>query len=32
MGGTMPSGLHQLEFRGIFRDSSFVLRTAVRVE
>jgi hypothetical protein len=32
MGGQMPSGLHQLEFRGTFRDSSFALRVAVRVE
>jgi hypothetical protein len=32
MGGQMPSGLHQLEFRGVFRDSSFGLRVAVSVE
>jgi len=32
MGGQMPSGLHQLEFRGTFRDSSFALRVAVRVD
>ena len=32
MGGSMPSGLHQLEFRGVFRDSSFALRVAVSVE
>ncbi len=32
MDGQMPSGLHQLEFRGIFRDSSFMLRAAVRVD
>lgn len=32
MGGQMPGGLHQLEFRGIFRDSSFMLRAAVRVD
>jgi hypothetical protein len=31
-GGQMPTGLHQLEFRGIFNDTSFVLRAAVRVE
>jgi hypothetical protein len=31
-GGLMPPGLHQLEFRGVFRDSSFVLRSAVRVD
>lgn len=31
MGGQMPTGLHQLEFRGISRDSSFVLRAAVLV-
>ncbi|MBN2465253.1 hypothetical protein JXD38_06490 [candidate division WOR-3 bacterium] len=31
MGDSMPSGLHQLEFRGMFRDSSFVLRAAVLV-
>jgi uncharacterized protein (DUF2141 family) len=31
-GGQMPSGLHQLEFRGTFRDSSFALRVAVLVE
>ena len=32
MGGSMPSGLHQLEFRGIFRDSTFDIRVAVLVE
>ena len=32
MGGQMPTGLHQLEFRGVFRDSSFGLRAAVPVE
>jgi hypothetical protein len=32
MGGQMPTGLHQLEFRGVFRDSSFSLRVAVSVE
>jgi hypothetical protein len=32
MGGPMPSGLHQLEFRGVFRDSGFALRVAVSVE
>ena len=32
MGGPMPSGLHQLEFRGAFRDSSFLLRAAVRID
>jgi hypothetical protein len=32
MGGTMPTGLHQLEFRGVFRDSTFSIRTAVLVE
>lgn len=32
MGGSMPSGLHQLEFRGVFEESSFVLRAAVRVD
>ena len=32
MGGQMPVGLHQLEFRGTFRDTTFVLRVAVRVE
>ena len=32
MGGQMPTGLHQLEFRGVFRDSSFSLRIAVSVE
>jgi hypothetical protein len=31
-GGPMPSGLHQLEFRGVFRDSGFALRVAVSVE
>jgi hypothetical protein len=31
MGGQMPTGLHQLEFRGTSRDSNFVLRAAVRV-
>ncbi|HTW91940.1 MAG TPA: hypothetical protein VMH22_09550 [bacterium] len=31
MGGQMPTGMHELEFRGIFRDSSFVLRVAVSV-
>jgi hypothetical protein len=32
MGGQMPTGLHQLEFRGLFRDSGFALRVAVSVE
>jgi hypothetical protein len=32
MGGQMPTGLHQLEFRGVFRDSSFALRVALSVE
>ncbi|GEM_PF-709700 len=32
MGGPMPSGLHQLEFRGVFRDSGFDIRVAVSVE
>jgi hypothetical protein len=32
MGGQMPTGLHQLEFRGVFRDSSFAIRVAVSVE
>jgi hypothetical protein len=32
MGGQMPTGLHQLEFRGIFRDTTFVLRVAAMVE
>jgi hypothetical protein len=32
MGGPMPTGLHQLEFRGIFRDSGFALRVAVSIE
>jgi len=32
MGGTMPTGLHQLEFRGVHRDSAFRIRTAVLVE
>jgi len=32
LGGPMPTGLHQLEFRGVFRDSSFALRVAVLVE
>ena len=32
MGGQMPAGLHQLEFRGVFRDTSFALRVAVSVE
>jgi len=32
MGGQMPSGLHQLEFRGVFRDSGFAIRVAVSVE
>jgi hypothetical protein len=32
MGGQMPVGLHQLEFRGTFRDTTFVLRVAARVE
>jgi hypothetical protein len=31
-GGPMPSGLHQLEFRGVFRDSGFAFRVAVMVE
>ena len=32
MGGQMPVGLHQLEFRGTFRDTTFVLRVAARVD
>ena len=32
MGGQMPVGLHQLEFRGAFRDTVFALRVAVRIE
>ena len=32
MGGQMPTGLHQLEFRGVFRDSGFAIRVAVSVE
>jgi hypothetical protein len=32
MGGPMPTGLHQLEFRGVFRDSSFAIRAAVSVQ
>jgi hypothetical protein len=32
MGEPMPTGLHQLEFRGVFRDSSFVLRAAVLID
>jgi hypothetical protein len=32
MGGAMPTGMHQLEFRGVFRDSAFSIRTAVLVE
>jgi len=32
MGGQMPTGLHQLEFRGVFRDTGFALRVAVSVE
>jgi hypothetical protein len=32
MGGAMPTGPHQLEFRGVFRDSAFSIRTAVLVE
>ena len=32
MGGQMPVGLHQLEFRGTLRDTTFVLRVAARVE
>jgi hypothetical protein len=33
MGGQMPTGLHQLEFRGVFRDSSsFAIRVAVLVD
>ena len=32
MGGQMPTGLHQLEFRGVFRDSSFAFRVAVLVD
>jgi hypothetical protein len=32
MGDSMPTGLHQLEFRGILKDSSFVLRAAVLVK
>lgn len=31
-GGTMPSGLHQLEFRGVFQDSAFDIRSAVSVQ
>ncbi|MBM3331520.1 hypothetical protein FJY68_06665 [candidate division WOR-3 bacterium] len=32
MGGQMPVGLHQLEFRGAFKDTTFALRVAVSVE
>ncbi len=32
MGGPMPTGLHQLEFHGVFRDSGFDIRVAVSVE
>jgi hypothetical protein len=32
MGGPMPTGLHQLEFRGVFRNAAFDLRVAVSVE
>jgi len=32
MGGTMPTGLHQLEFRGLFESDSFGIRVAVPVE
>jgi hypothetical protein len=32
MGGPMPTGLHQLEFRGVFGDSAFDIRKAVLVE
>lgn len=31
-GGPMPVGLHQLEFRGTFKDSSFDIRAGVSVE
>jgi len=31
-GGQMPGGMHQLEFRGVFRDSTFAIRAAVMVE
>ncbi|MCX6842276.1 MAG: hypothetical protein NTX53_08355 [candidate division WOR-3 bacterium] len=32
MGGPMPTGLHQLEFRGLLDDDSFDIRVAVPVE
>jgi hypothetical protein len=32
MGGPMPTGLHQLEFRGLFDGDSFDIRVAVPVE
>jgi hypothetical protein len=32
MGGPMPTGLHQLEFRGLFNGAGFDIRTAVPVE
>jgi hypothetical protein len=32
MGGPMPTGLHQLEFRGILKGASFDIRVAVPVE
>ena len=32
MGGPMPTGLHQLEFRGYFNGAGFDIRTAVYVE
>ena len=31
-GGTMPTGLHQLEFKGLFKDSAFDIRKAVLVQ
>lgn len=31
-GGTMPTGLHQLEFKGVFQDSAFDIRSAVSVQ
>jgi hypothetical protein len=32
MGGPMPIGLHQLEFRGILKGAGFDIRVAVPVE
>jgi len=32
LGGTMPTGLHQLDFRGLYAGDTFELRLAVRVE